>query len=262
MAKIQTNEIKFCKAAPTIETTTLVSKDLEVKLICILPATVRNIRDQSPTFTEDGFEMTFGVNHLGPFLLTLLLIDDLKKSGPDSRVVVVSSGLHDPENDGSHRRKPAHIDFENLQLLAPGTYDSMLAYSNSKLANVLFSYELDRRLHGSGVTCNCLAPGFIPETRLNRENKFIRCMLICCFRGILRCLPITTSISKGGDSVVFVASEEKLQGVGGKYFRNCMEADSSAESMDREIAEKLWNLSADLVQVDSSIKGKENGNPE
>ncbi len=213
-----------------------------------------NTRDRSPTFTEDGFETTFGVNHLGHFLLTLLLIEDLKKSGPDSRVVIVSSDLHNPESLGGKRGAPAHIDFENMQLLAPGTFDSMLAYRNSKLANVLFGYELARRLHGSGVTCNSLCPGFMPQTRLIRHNSCLRLMLICCFRGILRCLPITSSTSKGTDGVIFVATDEKLQGVGGKYFKDGMAVDSSAESMDREIAKKLWILSAELVQIDADIK--------
>ena len=220
-------------------------------------AVVCNIRDQSATFTEDGFEMTFGTNHLGHFLLTMLLLDDLKKSGPDSRVVVVASDIHNPSR-GHKKHKSAHIDFENLQLLAPGTFDAMLAYKNSKLANVLFSYELDRQLHGTGVKCNSVCPGFIPETHLNRNNRFLRCMLICCFRGLCRCVPITRSISRGAEGVVFVASEPALQGVGGKYFKDGMECDSSPESMDRDVAEKLWKLSSDLVQIEISMKESEN----
>lgn len=221
-------------------------------------AVICNIRDQSATFTEDGFEMTFGTNHLGHFLLTMLLLDDLKKSGPDSRVVVVSSGLHNPSRRSQKKRKAAHIDFENLQLLAPGTFDSMLAYKNSKLANVLFSYELDRQLHGSGVTCNSVCPGFIPETRLNRKNRVLRCLLICCFRGLCRCLPITRSTTKGAEGIVFIASDPALQGVGGKYFKDCMECDSSPESMDRDVADKLWKLSSDLVQIEIPAADSEN----
>lgn len=215
-----------------------------------------NSRDRFATFTEDGFEMTFGTNHLGHFLLTMLLLDDLKKSGPDSRVVVVASELHNPS--GRNRKKPAHIDFENLQLLVPGTFDSMVAYKNSKLANVLFSYELDRQLHGSGVTCNAVCPGFVPETQLIRNNKILRCMLICCFRGCFRCLPIARSKSRGAEGVVFVASDHVLQGVGGKYFRNCIEQDSSPESMDREVAAKLWKLSSDLLQINLSPRETDN----
>ena len=223
-------------------------------------AVVCNVRDQSATFTEDGFEMTFGTNHLGHFLLTMLLLDDLKKSGPDSRVVVVSSDLHNPSRTGYKKQKAAHIDFDNLQLLAPGTFDSMLAYKNSKLANVLFSYELDRQLHGSGVTCNTVCPGFIPETRLNRRNRVMRCLLICCFRGLFRCLPITRSTTKGAEGVIFVASDPALQGVGGKYFKDCMEHNSSSESMDRDVADKLWRLSSDLVQIEVTAKDSESSN--
>lgn len=234
-----------------------------VSLMTVLPmasfpsAVICNIRDQSATFTEDGYEITFGTNHLGHFLLTTLLLDDLKKSGPDSRVVVVSSDLHNPSSRSHKKRKAAHIDFENLQLLAPGTFDSMLAYKNSKLANVLFSYELDRQLHGSGVTCNSVCPGFIPETRLNRNNKVIRCMLICCFRGLCRCVPITKSTSSGAEGIVFVASDPSVQGVGGKYFKDCVEYDSSPESMDRDVAEKLWKLSHDLIQIDFATQENE-----
>ena len=204
--------------------------------------------------------MTFGTNHLGHFLLTMLLLDDLKKSGPDSRVVVVSSDLHNPSRRSLKKQKAAHIDFENLQLLAPGTFDSMLAYKNSKLANVLFSYELDRQLHGSGVTCNAVCPGFIPETRLNRNNKFIRCLLICCFRGFCRCLPITRSTTKGAEGLVFVASDRLLQGVGGKYFKDFAECNSSPESMDRDVADKLWKTSLDLVQIDIPARELDSSN--
>ena len=222
-------------------------------------ATICNIRDESPTFTEDGFELTFGVNHLGHFLLTLLLIDDLKKSGPDSRVIIVSSELHNSSSKGHRGSKFPTMDFENIQLLAPGTFDAMLAYKNSKLANVLFSYEFDRNVHGSGLTCNCVAPGFVPQTRLNRRNQIIRCMVIACFRGILRCLPISRSASKAADSIVYVATDDNLQGVGGKYFIDCSVVDSSQESMNREVAEKLWKLSADFVQYDAQ-KAAESSN--
>ena len=210
-----------------------------------------NVQDQSPTFTEDGFEMTFGVNYLGHFLLTMLLVDDLKKSAPDSRIVIVASEQHNPESRGPKRHQSAHIDFENMQLLAPGTFNAHLAYKNSKLANVLFGYELARRLHGSGVTCNSLCPGFLPQTGLIRHNQCIRCLLVCCFRGFCRCLPITRTTGKGADGIVYVASNESVQGVGGKYFRDCVSVDSSGESMDREVAAKLWNLSAELVQLDA-----------
>ncbi len=209
-------------------------------------------RNRSPTFTEDGFEITFGVNHLGHFLLTLLLLEDLKKCSPDARIIIVSSDSHNPESRGP-KNPPAHIDFENLQLLAPGTFDAVLAYRNSKLANVLFSYELARRLHGSGVTCNCVAPGFMPQTGFLRHNLFFRILFICCFRGICRCLPLSLSTGEGADDVVFVAADEMLAAVSGKYFRKRMSVDSSQESMDREIAQKLWTLSADLVQVNAEV---------
>eukprot|EP00794_Sanderia_malayensis_P017551 gene17551-19301_t len=211
--------------------------------------TIVNVRDRSPTFTEGGFEMTFGVNHLGHFLLTMLLLDDLKKSSSEARIVVVASDLHNPDGR-SHKSQPAHIDFENLQLLTPGTFNTDLAYKNSKLANVLFCYELARKLHGTGVTCNSVCPGFMPQTSLIRHNRVLRLCLICWFRGLCRCIPITRTTSKGADDIVFVASDDKLDGVSGKYFKNCVAVDSSAESMDREVAKKLWAVSAELTLGD------------
>ena len=209
------------------------------------------LRDISPIFTEDGFELTFGINHLGHFLLTLLLLDDLKKNTPDARIVVLTSSLHDPNVKGGGG-KPAHIDFDNLQLLAPGSFDSGLAYKNSKLANVLFAYELDRRLHGTGVTVNAVCPGFIPSTELFRHNPVVKCYLICCCNILFRCFRVTRTISSGAENVVFVATSDKLRGIGGKFFKNCEQVESSVESRDRDVADKLWKVSAEMVHIDTA----------
>ena len=107
-------------------------------------------------FTDDGFEMTFGVNHLGHFLFTNLLLEDLKRSAP-ARVITVSSELHKP----SHGMGPApDFDYDNLK--AEKYYDAQVFYKNSKLANMWFAYELNRRLAGTGVTSNAVCPGFVP----------------------------------------------------------------------------------------------------
>ncbi|XP_072017697.1 retinol dehydrogenase 12-like [Amphiura filiformis] len=123
-----------------------------------------NSNDDQAAKTEDGFELHMGTNHLGHFLLTMLLLGDLKKSATETgeaRIVVTTSSLHDPKTG----RGPAPtIDFDNLMLEKEGTYKGLFAYSTSKLANVLFTKELARRLEGTCVTVNCLCPGFIPLT--------------------------------------------------------------------------------------------------
>lgn len=129
-------------------------------------------RDLERRETRDGFELRMGVNHLGHFLLTDLLRAELARA-PSARVVVVSSALHDPGERGGAGAKPATLgDLSDLQLARPGAYDAALAYKNSKLANVLFAYELQRRLRAQGrgsVAVNAITPGFIPSSGLVRD---------------------------------------------------------------------------------------------
>ena len=206
--------------------------------------------------TRDGFELTFGVNHLGHFLLTNLLLDELKaaaQSDGEARVVVVSSQVHDPEFRGARGRGLAvHIDFEDLQLIEkPGVYSGEIAYKNSKLANVLFAYELNRRLQGSNVTCNAMNPGFVPTTSFFKNfSPFLRCCMLCCCLPFGRCFGMTRTVTQGADCVVLLATSEKLRGVGGKYFSDCQETQSSKESYDPEVAERLWTESAKLLKMD------------
>ena len=109
-------------------------------------------------FTADGFELTIGTNHLGHFLLTNLLIEDLKRSAP-ARVITVSSQLHIPGYGGGLRP-----DFDDENLKAEKYYNAQVFYKNAKLANIWFAYELQRRLAGSGVTSNAVCPGFVPRS--------------------------------------------------------------------------------------------------
>lgn len=176
------------------------------------------------TLTVDGLELQFGLNHLAYFLLTNLLLDVLKASAP-SRVVNTSSGIH----------KRARIDFDDLQ--AERSYRHMRAYGQSKLANVLFTNELARRLAGTGVTVNSFTPG-MTETNLGRYMS----------RGaqlIFRLLAKKTE--KGAATAIYLASSPEVDGVTGKYFANCREARSAKLSYDKVIAKRLWDVSERLA---------------
>jgi NAD(P)-dependent dehydrogenase (short-subunit alcohol dehydrogenase family) len=178
--------------------------------------------------SADGHEMTLAVNHLSHFLLTNLLLDTLKSSAP-SRVINVSSG--------SHRR--ADINFDDLQ--SEKKYWIMDVYAQSKLANVLFTYELARRLEGTGVTANAVHPGFV-STNMGRDNgwfihKLIR--LAMFFRGI--------SSEEGARTMIHLASSPEVDGITGKYFYDMKPMRSSRSSYDRETARRLWKVSEELV---------------
>jgi NAD(P)-dependent dehydrogenase (short-subunit alcohol dehydrogenase family) len=177
--------------------------------------------------TEDGLEKTFAVNHLAPFLLTSLLLGALLAS-ESARVVNVSSGAHER----------AQMDFEDLQ--GARRYDRLEAYSRSKLANLLFTYELARRMEGSRVTANALDPGAV-ATNLGRDSAWLRVKLRNLFRrGLL-------SPEEGARTSVHLARSPEVEGVTGRYFRTCREARSSGASYDRAAAERLWRVSEELT---------------
>jgi NAD(P)-dependent dehydrogenase (short-subunit alcohol dehydrogenase family) len=178
--------------------------------------------------SRDGLEMTFALNHLGYFLLTNLLLDLLIASAP-ARVVNVSSGAH----------LGGKINFADLQL--ERSYTGFGAYSQSKLANVLFTYELARRLQGTGVTVNALHPGFV-ATNFGRSNGGLFDPL---FRLIQRFGALTPE--KGAETTVYLAVSPEVEGVTGKYFANCKPAASSALSNDETTARRLWEVSEQLT---------------
>jgi retinol dehydrogenase-14 len=163
--------------------------------------------------TEDGFEMTYAVNHLAPFLLTNLLLDLLKKSAP-SRIVTVSSVAH----------TRGRIDFENLQ--AEKTFGGYYAYALSKLANVLFGHQLARQLEGTGVTSNCLHPGVI-GTKLLRAGFNMP----------------GASTSDGAETLIHLASSPDVEHVTGKYFQNKISISSSPVTYDETLQRELWKVS-------------------
>ena len=178
--------------------------------------------------TIDGYEYTFGVNHLAHFLLTDLLLDLLKASAP-SRVVVVSSAAH---GNG-------HIDFEDL--MSEERYGTFRAYSQSKLANVVFAFELARRLKGTGVTVNALHPGL---ARTNFSKGLGRGGI--ALYSILSILII--SAKKGAQTSIYLASSPEVANVTGKYFVKRRVKESSPESKDEVVAKRLWEVSEQLTK--------------
>jgi NAD(P)-dependent dehydrogenase (short-subunit alcohol dehydrogenase family) len=177
--------------------------------------------------TSDGYEMTFALNHLNYFLLTILLLDILKASAP-ARIVNVSSGAH----------VGASIDFDNLQ--SEKHFSGMQAYGQSKLANVLFTYELARRLEGSGVTVNALHPGFI-ATGFARNNGAFYNLGMKLIGFFIR------KPDQGAQTSIYLASSPQVEGLTGKYFIDCKAADSSPLSHDQALAQKLWQVSLELT---------------
>jgi len=183
--------------------------------------------------TADGLERTFAVNHLAPFLLTNLLLERLRVSAP-ARVVTVSSGAH----------AMGSIDFEDLQ--AERDYSGQRAYNQSKLANVMFTYELARTLQGSGVTANALHPGVV-RTNFGREDSkgWMRLML-----PVIR--PFLKSPERGAATSLYLASSPDVEGVTGRYFANSTPKTSSKASQDATAAARLWDVSASLVGLPSA----------
>jgi NAD(P)-dependent dehydrogenase (short-subunit alcohol dehydrogenase family) len=181
--------------------------------------------------TEDGLETTFAVNHLGYFLLTNLLLDVLKASAP-ARIVNVSSAAH----------KHGRMRFDDLQ--GEKGWGALRSYSDSKLANILFTYELARRLAGTGVTVNCLHPGVIPATSLGRD---LPKALMKVAEVLVKVLFFGSSPEEGARTSIYLASSPDVAGVTGKYFIKSAEARSSKASHDAAAAARLWEVSEELT---------------
>ena len=177
--------------------------------------------------TEDGIETTFAVNHLAYFLLARLLEPTLVAGAP-ARIVNVASRAHE---SGTLR-------FDDL--MGTKAYDGWKAYAHSKLANVVFTYELARRLAGTGVTANCLHPGVVGTNIGNAGPSWIRF-------GIKLARPFLLSSAKGAATSIYLASSPEVEGASGKYFVDRRERRSSDESYDRAVATRLWDVSEELT---------------
>jgi len=175
----------------------------------------------------DGIEITFALNHLASFLLTNLLLDTIKASAP-ARIINVSSDAH----------TSGKIEFDNLQ----GERDySPKAYDNSKLANILFTMELARRLEGSGVTVNALHPGFV-STGFGKNNPGFLMKII---RAVVPLL--ARSPEKGAETSIYLASSPEVQSITGKYFVDCKVTQPAPQASDMVVARKLWDVSSEMV---------------
>ena len=181
--------------------------------------------------TVDGLEMTFAVNYLAPFLLTNLLLDKLKASAP-ARIVNVSSESH----------QSGYIKMDDLEL--EKGYRLMRAYGQSKLALVLFTYELARRLQGTGVTANCLHPGFV-ATNIGQNG------VGSVGRSIVKLIFSRLGISpeEGAKTSIYLASSPEIEGVTGKYFAKSIPVRSAPISYDETLQRQLWDESVKLVNL-------------
>jgi NAD(P)-dependent dehydrogenase (short-subunit alcohol dehydrogenase family) len=179
--------------------------------------------------TAEGLEMTFALNHLSYFLLTTLLLDMLKASAP-ARIVNVASD--------AHRYGP--VNFDDIQ--SARRYGGMMAYGQSKLANILFTYELAGRLAGSGVTANVLHPGVV-ATHFMGNNGVIGLL----YRALSR--PFLLSPTQGAQTSIYLAASPEVEGVTGKYFVKRKEARSASASYDGAAARRLWEVSEQLTAV-------------
>jgi NAD(P)-dependent dehydrogenase (short-subunit alcohol dehydrogenase family) len=176
--------------------------------------------------TAEGYEYTFGVNHLGHFLLTNLLKELLVRG--KARIINVSS----------QAQRMGHIYFDDPML--EWNFTGFRAYAQAKLANILFTYELDRRWGDTGITVNAVHPGAV-RTNFGSESKPLVRFLIQLGR------PFLKSPARGADTIVYLATSPEVEGVSGKYFACRRPIRSNQESYDRYVWERLWRLSAELT---------------
>ncbi len=178
--------------------------------------------------SDEGLEMNFAVNHLAPFLLTNLLLDMLKKSAP-SRIINVSSGLH----------KRGKIDFEDLQNENKKTALFKM-YGDSKLALMLWSYELSRRLEGTNVTINTVHPGVVNTNLGRHQSKFSQGFGKLFFK----------KPEKGAETSIYLASSPEVEGITGKYFVKKEPRQSSKDSYNVDDAKRIWEISAKMTGLE------------
>jgi NAD(P)-dependent dehydrogenase (short-subunit alcohol dehydrogenase family) len=198
------------------------------------------LMQQHRSETQDGFETTFGVNHLGHFLLTQLLLDRVKSSAP-ARIVNVASD--------AHRQARSGLDFDDLQ--STKGYGGLTVYGKSKLANIYFTRELARRLEGSGVTANALHPGTV-ATGFGQDGDVTGVFAL----GFQLVRPFFKKPAQGAETSIYLASAPEVDGVTGKYFADCKEKQPTKVAQDDDAARKLWEISESLVAGVQSPAGR------
>lgn len=186
--------------------------------------------------TVDGIEKTFAVNHLASFLLTNLLLDRIR-AAPAGRIVTVTSGAY-----------PSALDFDNLQ--SEKGHQFLAAYFRSKLENILFTFELARRMENSGVTANCLFPG---PTRTRFGNNLDG--LAALFPLFMQHFPLLAGPEKGARTSVFLASSPEVAGIGGRFFFRCRETPTKPVTHDIAVARRLWSASEALCRSSETETG-------
>lgn len=190
--------------------------------------------------TPDDVETTFAVNHLAPFLLTHLVLPLLKETAGragEARVVTVSSEAH----------RGTSLDFDDLN--AEDSYGMVQAYGQSKLANILFTHELARRLRGTGVAANCVHPGVVATNIWSGSDWLSR--LARLFTWLYK------SPEQGAESVLYLAASRELEGVTGQYFKEMEAVNPSPEAYDEKAAARLWRLSLEMTGLEQSVEQKE-----
>jgi light-dependent protochlorophyllide reductase len=196
--------------------------------------------------TVDGVEATFGVNHLGHFALVQGLLDELARP---ARILVVSSGTHDPTKHTGmpHPRYTSAADLAHPADSEPA--DGRRRYTTSKLCNVLYAYELDRRLGGGhdGVTVNAFDPGLMPGSGLARDYSPLGRLVWRYLFPALRVLPNVNSTRASGRNLAALVTDPRFDGVSGRYFEGRRRIESSVDSYDRDKARDLWETSEALL---------------
>ncbi len=183
--------------------------------------------------TAEGHELTFALNHLSYFLLTNLLLDVLKASAP-ARIVSVSSGAH----------QRSHLNFDDLE--ASKGYNAMRAYGQSKLANIVFTYELARRLEGTGVTANALHPGFVRSGFARNNGGLVNAAM-----GIIGRFAL--SPEEGAETSIYLASSPEVEGITGKYFTKKQPIRSNAVSYEQSTWTRLWEISEQMTMAPAKV---------
>ncbi|NTW32947.1 MAG: SDR family oxidoreductase [Bacteroidetes bacterium] len=185
--------------------------------------------NKNKILTVDGYEATFALNHLAYFLLTKLLLDSLKAS-PKARIVSVAS----------EAAMGGKINFDDLHFKKK--YSFWRAYANSKLANIIFTYELAKRLKGTNVTANCIYPGIV-RTNFGRELTGFWGIIFTKLNGLLR------NAEKGAETIIWLVTSPEAEGITGKYFKDKKEIKSNKCSYNVDLQQKLWNVSEELVKL-------------
>jgi NAD(P)-dependent dehydrogenase (short-subunit alcohol dehydrogenase family) len=182
-------------------------------------------RELSP----DGIELTWALNHVAPFLLTELLLDRIKQSAP-ARIITTTSDAH----------QGAQIPWDDIESEHSWGQRGFKRYGQTKLANILFTIELARRLEGSGVTANCFHPGLV-ATGFNRNNSGLMRVVMTVVK------PFSRSPQKGAETLVWLADSEEAGSENGGYFVDCKRAEPDAPARDMDAARRLWELTEQQV---------------